>query len=253
MSAPASSATSLATLTAAVVRRAGAMGAGWLSGGSTRGLSSRSTQCSTRAPTTGDSIKEIMCAMTTIDYLINGLFVLIIFRQARERELDRRSVVLPLVLVAFVARMYIHSIPTAGNDLVLIGLLAAVGLTLGVIAGIATHVRAGSNGLAVARVGWLAGILLVFGITARMVFAFVVTHGGHHAIASFSIAHQITAPAWPVALVAMAVCEVTARTSTVQLRGHRILNSNPSMKAYHATLPIHCCSPLDRGGLVVGG
>jgi hypothetical protein len=30
-------------------------------------------------------------------------------------------------------------------------------------------------GVAVARVGWLAGVLLVFGITARMVFAFAVT------------------------------------------------------------------------------
>jgi hypothetical protein len=164
--------------------------------------------------------------MTTTDYLINAMFVLIVVRQARERELDLRSVVVPLILVAFVAHIYIHSIPTAGNDLVLIGLLAAVGLTLGVISGFATHVRAGSSGLAVARVGWLAGILLVFGITARMLFAFVVTHGGHHAVASFSIVHQISAAAWPVALVAMAVCEVTARIATVQLRGYRIMDSN---------------------------
>ena len=38
---------------------------------------------------------------------------------------------LPLVLVAFVAHTYIHPIPTAGNDLVPIGLLASIGLTLG--------------------------------------------------------------------------------------------------------------------------
>jgi len=107
--------------------------------------------------------------MTTTDYLINALFVLVVVRQARERELDLRSVVVPLVLLAFVAHSYVHSIPTAGNDLVLIGLLALVGLTLGVISGFATHVRRGTNGLAVARVGWLAGVLLVFGITARMV------------------------------------------------------------------------------------
>jgi hypothetical protein len=165
-------------------------------------------------------------AMTTTDYLINAMFVLIVVRQARERELDLRSVVVPLLLVAFVAHLYIHSIPTAGNDLVLIGLLAVVGLALGVISGFATHVRAGSGGLAVARVGWLAGILLVFGITARMVFAFVVTHGGHHAVASFSMSHQISPAAWPVAFVAMAVCEVTVRIATVQLRGYRITSSN---------------------------
>jgi hypothetical protein len=164
--------------------------------------------------------------MTTTDYLINAMFVLVVVRQARERELDLRSVVVPLVLLAFVAHSYVHSIPTAGNDLVLIGLLALVGLTLGVISGFATHVRRGTTGLAVARVGWLAGVLLVFGITARMVFAFAVTHGAHHAVASFSIAHQLGAAAWPVALVSMAVCEVTARIATVQLRGYRIMNSD---------------------------
>jgi hypothetical protein len=56
-----------------------------------------------------------------------------------------------------------------------------------------------------------------------MLFEFAVSHGGHHAVASFSIAHQITAAAWPVALVSMAVCEVTARIATVQVRGRRVM------------------------------
>jgi hypothetical protein len=160
--------------------------------------------------------------MTITDYLINAMFVLIVARQARERDLDLRSAIIPLVLVAFVAHLYIHSIPTAGNDLVLIGLLTTVGLTLGVISGLATHVRAGEHGVAVARVGWLAGLLLVLGITARMVFVFAVSHGAHHAVASFSVAHHISAAAWPVALVAMALAEVCTRIATVQLRGHRV-------------------------------
>jgi hypothetical protein len=164
--------------------------------------------------------------MTTTDYLINSLFLLIVLRQARERELDLRGIVMPLILVVFVAQNYAHSIPTAGNDLVLIGLLATVGLMLGVISGFATHVRAGDNGRAVARVGWLAGGLLVFGIAARMVFAFAVSHGAKHAVASFSISHQIGAAAWPVALVSMAVLEVAARLVTVQLRGRSVMGGN---------------------------
>jgi hypothetical protein len=40
---------------------------------------------------------------------------------------------------------------------------------------------------------------------------------------SFSIAHQITGAAWPVALVGMALAEVTARIATVQLRGRRAM------------------------------
>ena len=98
-----------------------------------------------------------MTAMTITDYLINAVFVLIVVRQARERELDLRSFLIPLAVVAYVAHMYVHSIPTSGNDLVLIAALGTVGLTLGIASGFATHVRAGENGLAVARVGWLAG------------------------------------------------------------------------------------------------
>jgi hypothetical protein len=161
--------------------------------------------------------------MTITDYLINAIFVLVVLRQARERELDRRSIVVPLILVFFVAQMYLHSIPTAGNDLVLIGLLAAAGLTLGIASGFATHVRAGDNGLAVARVGWLAATLLIAGIGSRMVFAFAVSHGLRSDVASVSIAHHISAAAWPTALVLMAICEVVTRITIVQLRGRKAI------------------------------
>jgi len=160
--------------------------------------------------------------MTTTDYLVNAAFVFVVLRQARERRLDARSLVVPLVAVFFVAQRYVHSIPSAGNDLVLVGLLASVGLALGVLCGLATHVRAGSDGLALARVGWLAGGLLIAGICARMVFVFAVTHGAEPAIRGFSVAHQIGAAAWPVALVSMGLCEVTARLVIVHLRGRRL-------------------------------
>jgi hypothetical protein len=166
-----------------------------------------------------------MIGMTTTDYLINSMFILIVVRQSRERELDRRSVIIPLALVAYVAHIYIRSIPVGGNDLVLIGALGTVGLALGIAAGFATHVRPGENGLAVARVGWLAGALLVAGIGSRMGFAFALSHGVHQAVASFSIAHEISAAAWPVALVLMALLEVTTRIAIVQLRGHHALQA----------------------------
>ena len=167
----------------------------------------------------------IMAPMRTTDYLINAVFVLIVFRQARERELDRRSVIIPLAIIAYVAQLYVHSIPTAGNDLVLIAALGTVGLTLGVASGFATRVRVGENGLAVARVGWIAGGLLIAGIGSRMVFAFALSHGARHSIASFSYAHQIGAGAWPVALVLMALLEVSARIAIVQLRGRHAMQS----------------------------
>ena len=201
-------------------------------------------------------------AMTFTDYLINAIFVLVVLRQARERKLDRRSIVVPLVLVFFVAQMYLHSIPTAGNDLILIGLLAAVGLTLGVASGLATHVRSGDGGLPVARVGWLAATLLIAGIGSRMVFAFAVTHGFRSDIASFSIAHHISAAAWPTALVLMAICEVTthvgldseAELEARSARACSVLNLNdPGADCIPLPIEVGFVPRVrpDRGGTVV--
>jgi len=161
--------------------------------------------------------------MTTSEYLLNAAFFLLVLRQARERELDRRSVIVPLALMLFVGAEYLHSVPTAGNDLVFIVLLAAVGLVLGVLGGLATQVRAGERGVALARVGWIAGGLLVLGLGARMAFAFAVGHGFEPAVRSFSIAHRIGAGAWPVALVLMALLEVGSRIAVVQIRGRRLV------------------------------
>jgi hypothetical protein len=164
--------------------------------------------------------------MTTTDCLINALFVLIVFRQARERQLDRRGVIIPLAIVAYVAHLYVRSIPSGGNDLVLIGAFGTIGLALGVASGFATHVRAGENGVPVARVGWMAGALLICGIGSRMAFAFALAHGAHHTVASFSYAHQISAAAWPVALVLMALLEVSTRIAIVHLRGRRATHAS---------------------------
>lgn len=159
--------------------------------------------------------------MTFTDYLINAVFVFVVLRQARERRLDLRSLLVPLAVVFFVAQNYVHSIPTAGNDLVLVGLLSSVGLGLGLLSGFATRVRV-ADGVALARVGWVAGALLLTGICARMIFVFAVNNGAEPAIRSFSVAHHIGAAAWPVALVSMALCEVTARLVTVELRARRM-------------------------------
>jgi hypothetical protein len=159
--------------------------------------------------------------MTTSEYLLNAAFVLLVLRQARERQLDRRSVIVPLVLMVFVGAQYLHTVPTAGNDLLFIVLLAAVGLALGVLGGCATRVR-GEAGVALARVGWVAGGLLMLGIGSRMAFAFAIGHGLEPAVRGFSIAHQIGAAAWPTAFVLMALVEVGSRIAIVQVRGRRL-------------------------------
>lgn len=93
------------------------------------------------------------------------------------------------------------------------------------LGGFATRVRVGADGSALARVGWIAGILLIAGITSRLAFVYVVHHGAYHGVSSFSVANHIGAAAWPVALVTMALIEVSARLVTVQLRARRLTAS----------------------------
>ena len=171
--------------------------------------------------------------MTTTDYILNAVFVLAILRQTRARELSLRSMLIPLLVVFVVVKSYVHSIPTAGNDLVLVGALAAVGLTLGVLGGIATAVWRRDDGVTLSRVGWIAGALLIAGFGARMVFVLAVNNGAGHVVASFSAANRISAAAWPLALVAMALLEVVVRQVVVQVRAYQLGRSaSPSAAAF---------------------
>jgi ABC-type antimicrobial peptide transport system permease subunit len=166
--------------------------------------------------------------MAFTDYLINAIFLVVVLRQARERRLDIRSIVAPMALVVFVATHYVHTIPTGGSDMALALALTLVGLSLGVLCGYATHVRVDADGTRFARVGAVAAILLLAGISARLVFVFALEHGAGPAIRDFSIVHHISAAAWPLALVSMALCEVTARLVIVQVRGQQLAPRAPA-------------------------
>ena len=58
-----------------------------------------------------------------------------------------------------------------------------------------------------------------------MVFAFALSHGARHALASFSYAHEISAAAWPAALVLMALLEVSTRIAIVGVRGRHAIQA----------------------------
>jgi hypothetical protein len=64
-----------------------------------------------------------------------------------------------------------------------------------------------------------------------MVFVFALHHGAGPAIRTFSITHHIGAAAWPLALVSMALCEVTVRLVVVQLRGNWLTAGPPAALA----------------------
>jgi hypothetical protein len=192
-----------------------------------------------KVPVPGRDRKLWRVHMSGIDYIINGILVLLVLRQIRGSRLDLVNLVLPVVLVGGAAAYYLHSVPTAGNDLVLDLALAGAGAALGFLCALATRVWRGSDGVPMAKAGGIAAFLWVAGIGARMAFAFSTSHGAGPAITRFSIAHSITSSdAWVAALVMMALAEVLTRLGTLRLRGRRLppANTGASTPAFASAL-----------------
>ncbi|MGH3246395.1 MAG: hypothetical protein ACRDOI_09315 [Trebonia sp.] len=165
--------------------------------------------------------------MTTTDWAIDIALVLLVFRQLREVRLTARTILLPLALMSWAGFTYLHSVPTAGNDLALIGLLTVAGVVFGLFGGLLTRVRYNSGNVYI-RATTSAAALWVISMGFRMGFAVWSSYGsgiGH--IASFSAAHDITSgQAWVTALIFMAFGEVIVRLGTIIVRGQLLTVRN---------------------------
>jgi hypothetical protein len=160
--------------------------------------------------------------MTTTDYLIDSVLVLLVLFQIKERTLTTKTLVRPLVIVAVAAANYLHGIPTAGNDLVLVAILAITGGAIGLASAQTVIMRVGPDGEVLARAGWASGFFWVLGMGSRFAFIFWITHSGASTLGRFSVEHAITGSAWTVALLAMAVCEVASRSALMAARRQRL-------------------------------
>ena len=161
--------------------------------------------------------------MSLTDYILDSALVLLVLVQIKERTLTTKDLIRPLLIVGIAVFNYLHGIPTAGNDLLLVGVFAVLGGLIGAAAGQTLFMRTGENGEVLARAGWAAAFFWVLGMGGRFAFIFWINHGGHSSIAQFSAQHSITSgEAWTVALLAMAVFEVAGRTALVALRRQRL-------------------------------
>ena len=161
--------------------------------------------------------------MSITDYLIDSALVLLVLLQIKERPLSTKAIVRPIVIVGVAVASYFHSVPTSGNDLVLISILGLTGLTIGIASGVAVRMRPGAYGEVLARGGWASAFFWVLGMGSRFAFLVWISHGGSSAIASFSAAHSITGgAAWTDALLGMAVLEVLGRSLTMALRRRQL-------------------------------
>ncbi|MFJ8643429.1 hypothetical protein [Streptomyces sp. NPDC093610] len=157
--------------------------------------------------------------MTATEWITDIILILVVFRQLREGRLDLKSFLIPLGIVAFVAYMYLDTVPTGGNDLVLIGTLMSVGAALGVAGGVCTRIRTAGEHILI-KAGAVSAILWVAGMGARMAFqSWVEYGGGADDVARFSITHHITGDqAWVAAFVLMALTEVVTRLAAIFIR-----------------------------------
>lgn len=169
--------------------------------------------------------------MSTSTYIIDSALVLIVLLQIKERTLTTHQLIRPLIILGVAVISYLHGISSQGNDLLLAGVLAAVGGLIGVASGASVIMRRPGDGSVTFRSGWISGFFWVLGMGSRFGFAYWASHGGASAIGSFSASHQITgAEAWTVALLAMAVFEVCGRTLVMALRwkGEDVLAAAPA-------------------------
>lgn len=166
--------------------------------------------------------------MTTTDWIIDIALILIVFRQLRETRMGPWTFLLPLAIMGWAGYQYLHGVPSAGNDTVLIAALTAVGVVFGLASGALTRVRR-DGGRAYVRTTAGAAALWVISMGLRLAFAvWSSSAAGAADVARFSASHDITAAqAWVTALVLMAFGEVIARLAVLFVRG-RLLPARAS-------------------------
>jgi hypothetical protein len=161
--------------------------------------------------------------MTWTDYLFDSLLVLLVLRQLKESRLDTKSVVLPLAIIGWVVKSYLHTIPTGANDLLLIAGLTLVGMTCGLVSALGTRVRTDGGKHALIKAGPIAAGVWVLSMGGRFAFAVWASHGGGPQLYRFTFGHHLDMTVWTAALILMALGEVVSRTAILYLRAQRAL------------------------------
>lgn len=157
--------------------------------------------------------------MSITDYILDSALVLLVLLQIKERPLTSKALIRPVIIVAIAVANYVHGIPTAGNDLVLVGALSLTGLLIGLASAQTVSMRRGATGETLARAGWVSGFFWVLGMGSRFAFLVWVNNGGAAAVGHFSAQHAITGgAAWTAALLLMAAFEVGGRSLLLAAR-----------------------------------
>ncbi|OON79244.1 hypothetical protein [Streptomyces tsukubensis] len=158
--------------------------------------------------------------MSLSDYLLyTGVFIAILATQLGTRRPDARRLLLPVGIVAGVGFKYLKEIPSGSTAHLIEGAGLAVGLLFGLasIALIRVH-RDPADHRLVTVAGWPYAALWTAAMALRLGFAYGSTHWFTHALATFSIQHQVPAATYGTAFVFMVLAMITVRTVGVLIR-----------------------------------
>jgi hypothetical protein len=161
--------------------------------------------------------------MSLTDWIIDIALILVVFRQLRESKLSWFTIMLPLAIIAWACSEYLHGVPTAGNDLLLITVATVAGVVFGLFSGVLTRVRR-RDGHVYIKATFGAAAVWVAAMGFRLAFEVWVSHpsGAAH-IGSFSATHDITSSqAWVTALLLMAFAQVVVRLGIIIVRGRML-------------------------------
>ncbi len=152
--------------------------------------------------------------MSTLDYILGLAALALVLWNMRRHELTNRRLRRPVIIAGIVCVAFLHGVPTAGADAVLVALGLGLGATCGAISALATRVeRDRASGAVIAAATPLAVGLTAFAFLGRLGFAAAATNGLGPSIARFSSDVGIhSAQAWVAALVLMATADLVTRS-----------------------------------------
>jgi hypothetical protein len=159
-------------------------------------------------------------AMSTLDYILGVSALALILFNMRRHELTDRRLRRPVIIAAGICIAFLHGVPTAGADGLLVATCMLIGAACGAVSAFATRVeRDRATGAVIAEATPLAMAVTGVAFASRMGFAVAATNGLGPAIARFSNEIGVhSAAAWVAALVLMAATDLVVRAAILWRR-----------------------------------
>lgn len=152
------------------------------------------------------------------------VFVVILATDLGRRRVTTTRMARSLIAVALIVALFVHSLPTAGNDVSLQLIGTGVGVIFGLVAGVLLPAERAASGEVYTRGGVAYAALWFVLSSARVVFAYGAEHWFPQGLVAFSIEHQLSgADVYANAFVFMSLAMVLARTAVLLTRRNRLL------------------------------